>query len=220
MTNRHAQPGTRGEDKSLARQAAIDKALREGLHEPDLGPERPQRQRPVDADDRTALGIQHIVTRVTQDARIDLRQSNLREESIDQQLVGRLNLLVEQLGVVVGVAIGDRKRIDSARIVCRDAAAVEAEARPAALFDERRELRVASRSERAGLAEGEEAARRIRATADRERTVLLAEADRQSSVLRGEGDAARNRILGEAYGKDREFFDFYRTLDEIGRAHV
>ncbi|MSO70654.1 MAG: protease modulator HflC [Alphaproteobacteria bacterium] len=62
-------------------------------------------------------------------------------------------------------------------------------------------------------AEGEENARRIRATADRERTVLLAEAERQSQVLRGEGEATRNRVLGEAYGKDHDFFDFYRSLE-------
>jgi modulator of FtsH protease HflC len=62
-------------------------------------------------------------------------------------------------------------------------------------------------------AEGEENARRIRATADRERTVLLAEAERQSQVLRGEGEGARNRVLGEAYSKDRDFFDFYRSLE-------
>lgn len=62
-------------------------------------------------------------------------------------------------------------------------------------------------------AEGEESARRIRATADRERTVLLAEAERQSQVLRGEGEATRNRVLGEAYSKDRDFFDFYRSLE-------
>ncbi len=62
-------------------------------------------------------------------------------------------------------------------------------------------------------AEGEQNARRIRAEADRERTVILAQAERQSSILRGEGDAGRNLILGEAYGRDQQFFDFYRTLD-------
>ena len=62
-------------------------------------------------------------------------------------------------------------------------------------------------------AEGEENARRIRAEADRARTVILAEAERESSILRGEGEASRNLILGEAYGRDQEFFDFYRTLD-------
>jgi len=62
-------------------------------------------------------------------------------------------------------------------------------------------------------AEGEENARRIRAVSDRQRVVIVAEAERQSSVLHGQGDAARNRILGEAYGRDQEFFDFYRTLE-------
>lgn len=62
-------------------------------------------------------------------------------------------------------------------------------------------------------AEGEEEARRIRARADRTQIVILAEANRKSSILRGEGDAERNRILGEAFGKDQEFFDFFRTLE-------
>jgi membrane protease subunit HflC len=62
-------------------------------------------------------------------------------------------------------------------------------------------------------AEGEENARRIRATADRQQVEIVAEAEREAQVLRGEGDATRNRILGEAYGKDQDFFDFYRSLD-------
>jgi membrane protease subunit HflC len=62
-------------------------------------------------------------------------------------------------------------------------------------------------------AEGEENARRIRATADRQQVEIVAEAEREAQVLRGEGDALRNRILGEAYGRDPEFFDFYRTLE-------
>jgi membrane protease subunit HflC len=62
-------------------------------------------------------------------------------------------------------------------------------------------------------AEGEENARRIRATADRQKIEIVAEAEREAQVLRGEGDATRNRILGEAYGKDPEFFDFFRSLE-------
>mgnify|MGYP002640596205 CR=1 FL=1 len=62
-------------------------------------------------------------------------------------------------------------------------------------------------------AEGEENARRIRATADRQQVEIVAEAEREAQVLRGEGDALRNRILGEAYGRDPEFFDFYRSLE-------
>ena len=62
-------------------------------------------------------------------------------------------------------------------------------------------------------AEGEEEARRIRARADRRQIVIVAEANRKSSILRGQGDAARNKILGDAFGRDMEFFDFFRSLE-------
>lgn len=62
-------------------------------------------------------------------------------------------------------------------------------------------------------ARGAEEGQKIRADADRQRAVLLAEAERQAQTLRGQGDADRTRILGEAYGRDPDFFDFYRTLE-------
>jgi modulator of FtsH protease HflC len=67
-------------------------------------------------------------------------------------------------------------------------------------------------------AQGNEAAQRIRARADRDVTVLLAEADRESQQTRGEGDATRNAIFAEAYGRDPEFFAFYRSMQayEVG----
>ena len=61
-------------------------------------------------------------------------------------------------------------------------------------------------------AEGEELSKEIRAAADRQQTVIVAEAERTSSILRGEGDALKNKILGDAYGLDQEFFDFLRTM--------
>ena len=61
-------------------------------------------------------------------------------------------------------------------------------------------------------AEGEELSKEIVASADRQQTVILAEAERTSSILRGEGDAAKNRILGDAYSRDEEVFDFLRTM--------
>ena len=61
-------------------------------------------------------------------------------------------------------------------------------------------------------AEGEELSKEIRASADRQQTVIIAEAERTSSILRGEGDARKNKILGDAYGLDEEFFDFLRTM--------
>lgn len=61
-------------------------------------------------------------------------------------------------------------------------------------------------------AQGQEAALRIRASADREVTVLKAQARRDSEILRGEGDAERNKIFAEAYGRDPGFFSFYRSM--------
>jgi len=61
-------------------------------------------------------------------------------------------------------------------------------------------------------ANGEQAAATIRAKADREVTVILAEATQKSEQLRGQGDADKNRILADAFAKDRDFFAFYRSM--------
>jgi len=59
---------------------------------------------------------------------------------------------------------------------------------------------------------GAEAAERIRAGADKERTVILAETYRDAEKTRGEGDAGAAEIYGRAYSADRAFYDFYRSL--------
>jgi len=61
-------------------------------------------------------------------------------------------------------------------------------------------------------AQGFEQAQRIRASADREATVIRAEATRESEILRGQGEGQRTRILGEAFGRDAGFFEFYRSM--------
>ena len=61
-------------------------------------------------------------------------------------------------------------------------------------------------------AEGAQAAQTVRAGADRERTVILAEAQGDAQRLRGAGDAQTIRIYADAFGKDEQFFAFYRTL--------
>ncbi len=53
---------------------------------------------------------------------------------------------------------------------------------------------------------------RIRAEADREAVVTVAEANRDSEILRGQGDAERNRVFAEAYQRDPDFFEFYRSM--------
>ena len=61
-------------------------------------------------------------------------------------------------------------------------------------------------------AKGREQAVRIRAQAERERTVLLAVAERDSSILRGEGDGRAVKIFADAFNTDKEFFEFYRSM--------
>jgi modulator of FtsH protease HflC len=61
-------------------------------------------------------------------------------------------------------------------------------------------------------AEGEEEYERIRADADRQRTVILAEAYRDAERIRGAGDARAAEIYAQAYNEDSDFYAFYRSL--------
>jgi membrane protease subunit HflC len=71
-------------------------------------------------------------------------------------------------------------------------------------------------------ANGSQRSQEIRARADRDVTVLLAEAMSKAEQTRGEGDAERNRIFAEAYGRDADFFGFYRSMQayEQGLKHT
>jgi membrane protease subunit HflC len=61
-------------------------------------------------------------------------------------------------------------------------------------------------------AQGNQKAQEIRSNADREATIIVAEANSKAEQIRGEGDAERNRLFAEAYGKDPDFFAFYRSM--------
>ncbi|MGH6760043.1 MAG: protease modulator HflC [Phyllobacterium sp.] len=61
-------------------------------------------------------------------------------------------------------------------------------------------------------ARGREAAQRIRAIADRQVVETVAEAQKESEILRGEGEGERSRIFAEAFSKDPDFFEFYRSM--------
>jgi membrane protease subunit HflC len=69
--------------------------------------------------------------------------------------------------------------------------------------------RVANELRSTGAAESE----KIRADADRQRTVILAEAYRDAESIRGDGDAKASQIYAEAFGQNPEFFKFYRSLE-------
>ncbi len=68
------------------------------------------------------------------------------------------------------------------------------------------------------IARGNEAALRVRATADRTVVELVSESQRQAEITRGEADAERNAIFAEAFGADPEFFEFYRSMTAYSRA--
>src|SRR4030081_3157366 len=61
-------------------------------------------------------------------------------------------------------------------------------------------------------AQGGQKAQEIRSNADREATVIVAEANSTAEQVRGAGDSDRNRLFAEAYGKDPDFFAFYRSM--------
>jgi len=62
-------------------------------------------------------------------------------------------------------------------------------------------------------ARGGEASERIKANADREREIILANAYKEAETARGEGDAQATEIYASAYGKNQEFYSFYRSLN-------
>ena len=70
-------------------------------------------------------------------------------------------------------------------------------------------VRVANELRSTGSADSE----KIRADADKQRTVILAEASREAEKLRGEGDAKASQIYAEAFGRNPEFYKFYRSLE-------
>ena len=71
---------------------------------------------------------------------------------------------------------------------------------------------------REARAEGAEVAQRVRAGAERERTVLIAEAQAQADILRGQGEQEAIRIFAEAFQRDPAFFQFWRTMQAYREA--
>ncbi len=62
-------------------------------------------------------------------------------------------------------------------------------------------------------ATGEEEAQKIRADAEKTRTVIVAEAKREAQDVRGQGDSNAIRIYADSFGQDPEFFSFYRSME-------
>ena len=69
-------------------------------------------------------------------------------------------------------------------------------------------------------AQGAEIAAKITSTADKDVTVLLANAKKQSEIMKGEGDGQRNGIFAKAFGRDPQFFAFYRAMQAYETALI
>ena len=69
-------------------------------------------------------------------------------------------------------------------------------------------------------ARGAEMAVTITSTADRKVTIILANAKKQSEIMKGEGDGQRNKIFANAFGKDADFFSFYRAMQAYEKALI
>jgi len=79
-----------------------------------------------------------------------------------------------------------------------------------AIFNRMRSER--EREAKEARAQGEEERQRIQSRADRDRSVLLAEAQREAQTMRGEGDGLAVKIYADAFGRDPNFFAFYRSM--------
>lgn len=157
------------------------------------------------------------------------RQRALTDANFRQIFGGRINAVLRTEVARVGLAevLSDQRDELMARIADQMKAAapefgVEVvdlrigrtdlpEATSQAVFNRMRSARVAQAAQL--RAEGEQQKARIQAEADRERTVIVAEATRQAQIQRGLGDAERTMALNQAYSKDPEFFDFFRSLE-------
>jgi membrane protease subunit HflC len=150
----------------------------------------------------------------------------------------RLGPIVESAvrGVLGGVSFSDIVRDNREELMGRIAKQVNAQAAPLGIevvdvrikradLPEQNAIRVFERmrAEREREAaefrsQGTAEANRIRATADREVTVIKADATRKGEEMRGQGDAERNRIFADAYGQDADFFGFYRSMQAYEQA--
>jgi membrane protease subunit HflC len=126
-----------------------------------------------------------------------------------EQLMARVREQVENEAQAFGIAVVD------ARIRRADLPEQNSQAVYQRMQTERQQQAAQIR------AQGSQRSQEIRAKADRDVTVIIAEATQKGEQVRGDGDAERNRIFADAYGQDRDFFAFYRTMQayETGLKH-
>ncbi len=129
------------------------------------------------------------------EAKKDVKQVDIRA-IVMENITRQANAQVEKYGIsIVDIRI---KRIDLTTKISNDVYR--------RMQSERQQFAADIR------AQGREAAERLKAGADRQRTIILANAYQKAQSLRGTGDAKASEIYAKAYNKDREFYSFYRSL--------
>jgi len=148
---------------------------------------------------------------------ISILQSNVRqvlgEEPMRNIVSGERLALMSRIQETVN-AQGESMGVDIIDVRLRRVDLPQANSQ--AIFERMRTER--EREAAQARAEGREQAARIRAQAERERTVLLADSEREAQQIRGEGDAEAVKIYADAFNRDSEFFEFYRSLQAYDRA--
>ena len=142
---------------------------------------------------RSVLGTQRLQTLLSEDR---TKQMSLIQEGVNNE--------AEKFGI----------KIIDVRIKRADLPQANSDAIFARMQTER------NREAKEFRAKGAEMAITITSTADKEVTVILAEAEKQSQIMKGEGDGQRNKIFADAFGKDPEFFAFYRAMQAYEKALI
>lgn len=138
-------------------------------------------------------------------------QEEINKRTVKELLSSKRDLLMSEVKREVLAAVRGAKPwgVDVVDVRITRADYVEAITESVYRRMEAERKRVANELRSTGGAEGE----KIRADADKQREVTIANAYRDAQKIKGEGDAEAARIYGEAFGKDPQFAQFYRSLD-------
>lgn len=135
----------------------------------------------------------------------EVELSKLLTEDRDS-IMGKIKTIVSKESEIFGIKIID-VRIMRADLPKENSDAIFARMQTAR-EKEAREIR----------ANGAEEAQKIKAEADKQKVIILAEAKKKANITRGNGDSEANRIYANAFGKDPEFADFYRSMNAYKEA--
>ena len=167
---------------------------------------------------------------VTDEAGADARLRDIIQGEMKKEIasVNQSDIILNQRasGFIDGVPTIVQAVLDTTRVAARDIGVEIIDVRiKRADFTETIQQSIfqrmnAERQQEAALfrAEGSEFDFKIRATADRTRTITIANAERDSSIIRGCGEAVTVKILASAFNKDPEFFSFQRSLEAYVKA--